>query len=124
MLASGVIWKEAPESAIHSVRTGSVTPMVLNVGAGVAGSHSPGQVGGWLGRVGGVEDGGPELAILRMASSHRQKQERLHKHADDALSTGDAPRDLRHPRSSREKEPAPRGEKKCQVQAMYRPHRR
>ena len=27
--ASGVVWKEAPESAIHSVLTGGVSPMVL-----------------------------------------------------------------------------------------------
>ena len=26
---SGVVWKEAPESAIHSVLTGGVSPMVL-----------------------------------------------------------------------------------------------
>ena len=27
--ASGVVWKEAPESAIHSVLTGGVRPMAL-----------------------------------------------------------------------------------------------
>ena len=29
ILASGVVWKEAPESAIHSVLTGGVRPMAL-----------------------------------------------------------------------------------------------
>ena len=47
--ASGVVWKEAPESAIHSVLTGSVSPMVLKDCASVAWSHPPGQVGCWLG---------------------------------------------------------------------------
>ena len=29
ILACGVVWKEAPESAIHSVLTGGVRPMAL-----------------------------------------------------------------------------------------------
>jgi hypothetical protein len=45
MLASGMVWKEAPESAIHSVWTGGVAPVVLNACAIVARSHPPGQVG-------------------------------------------------------------------------------
>ena len=47
--ASGVVRKEAPESAIHSVLTGGVSPMVLKDCASTAWSHTPGQVGGWLG---------------------------------------------------------------------------
>ena len=43
--ASGVVWKEAPESAIHSVLTGDVCPMALKDYARVAWSHPPGQVG-------------------------------------------------------------------------------
>ena len=39
--ASGVVWKEAPESAIHSVQTGGVRPMALKDCA----------------RAGGVQDG-------------------------------------------------------------------
>ena len=31
--ASGVVWKETPESAIHSVLTGGVRPMELKDGA-------------------------------------------------------------------------------------------
>jgi len=46
---SGVVWKEAPESAIHSVLTGGVRPMALKDCANAAWSHPPGQVGGWLG---------------------------------------------------------------------------
>ena len=42
---SGVVWKEAPESAIHSVLTGGVRPMALKDCACVAWSHPPGQVG-------------------------------------------------------------------------------
>ena len=45
----GVVWKEAPESAIHSMLTGGVSPMVLKDYARAAWSHPPGQVGGWLG---------------------------------------------------------------------------
>ena len=55
--ASGVVWKEAPESAIHSVLTGCVRPVALKDGASAAWSHPPGQVGCWLGGVGGVQDG-------------------------------------------------------------------
>ena len=47
--ASGVVWKEAPESAIHSVLTGRVSSMVLKECVSAAWSHPPGQVGGWLG---------------------------------------------------------------------------
>ena len=47
--ASGVVWKKAPESAIHSVLTGGVSPMVLKDCARAAWSHPPGQVGCWLG---------------------------------------------------------------------------
>ena len=53
--ASGVVWKEAPESAIHSVLTGGVRPMVLKDYAIAAWSHPPGQVGCWLGEAGGVQ---------------------------------------------------------------------
>ena len=41
-----VVWKEAPESAIHSVLTGGVRPMALKDCASAAWSHPPGQVGG------------------------------------------------------------------------------
>ena len=47
--ASGVVWNEAPESVIHSVLTGGVSPMVLKDCARAAWSHPPGQVGCWLG---------------------------------------------------------------------------
>jgi hypothetical protein len=47
--ASGVVWNEAPESAIHSVLAGGVSPMVLKDCARAAWSHPPGQVGCWLG---------------------------------------------------------------------------
>ena len=39
--ASGVVWKEAPESVIHSVLTGGVSPMALKDCAGAAWSHPP-----------------------------------------------------------------------------------
>jgi hypothetical protein len=39
MLASGVVWKEAPESAIYSVRTGGVGPMVPKACIGIVGIH-------------------------------------------------------------------------------------
>ena len=39
ILASGVVWKEAPVSAIHSVLTGGVSPMVLKDCASMAWSH-------------------------------------------------------------------------------------
>ena len=55
--ACGVVWKEAPESAIHSVLTGGVRPMALKDCASAAWSHPPGQVGCWLGGAGGVQDG-------------------------------------------------------------------
>ena len=55
--ASGVVWKEAPESAIYSVLTGGVHPMALKDCASTAWSHPPGQVGCWLGEAGGVQDG-------------------------------------------------------------------
>ena len=42
--ASVVVWKEAPESAIHSVLTGGVRPMALKVGC-------------WLGGAGGSQNG-------------------------------------------------------------------
>ena len=55
---SGVVWKEAPESAIHSVvLTGGVRPMALKDCANAAWSHPPGQVGCWLGGAGGVQNG-------------------------------------------------------------------
>ena len=47
--ASGVVWYEAPESAIHTVLTGGVSLMVLKDCARGAWSHPPGQVGCWLG---------------------------------------------------------------------------
>ena len=40
--ACGVGWKEAPESAIHSVLTGGVSPMALKDCASAAWSHPPG----------------------------------------------------------------------------------
>ena len=52
--ACGVVWKEAPESAIHSVLTGAVCPMALK---DCASAHPPGQVGCWLGGAGGVQNG-------------------------------------------------------------------
>ena len=48
--ACGVVWKEAPESAIHSVLTGGIRPVALKDGA-------PGQVGCWLGGAGGSQNG-------------------------------------------------------------------
>ena len=47
--ACEVVWKEALESAIHSVLTSGVSPMVLKDRASAAWSHPPGQVGCWLG---------------------------------------------------------------------------
>ena len=44
-----VVWKEAPESAIHSMLTGGVRPMALKDYTSAAWSHPPGQVGCWLG---------------------------------------------------------------------------
>ena len=61
--ASGVVWKEAPESAIHLVLTGGVSPMVLKDCASAAWSHPPGQVGGWLGWAGGVQGGAKRGAV-------------------------------------------------------------
>src|SRR6185437_13943715 len=55
--ACGVVWKEAPESAIHSVLTGGVRPVALKDCASAAWSHPPGQVGCWLGGAGGVQNG-------------------------------------------------------------------
>ena len=52
-----VVWKEAPESAIHSVLTGGVRPMAPKDCASAAWSHPPGQVGCWLGGAGGVQNG-------------------------------------------------------------------
>ena len=46
---SELVWKEALESAIHSVLTGVVSPIVLKDCANAAWSHPLGQVGGWLG---------------------------------------------------------------------------
>jgi len=51
--ASGVVWKEAPESAIHSVLTGGVRPMALKDCASAAWSHPPRPgwlLAGWSGR--------------------------------------------------------------------------
>ena len=56
ILASGVVWKEAPESAIHSVLTGGVRRALKDC-ASAAWSHPPGQVGCWLGGAGGVQNG-------------------------------------------------------------------
>jgi len=67
---SGVVWKEAPESAIHSVLTGGVSPMVLKDCANAVWSHPPGQVSGWLGLAGGVQDGANRGAVpANMAAS-------------------------------------------------------
>ena len=55
--ASGVVWKETPESAIHSVLTGDVRPMALKDCASAAWPHPPGQAGCWLGGAGGVQNG-------------------------------------------------------------------
>ena len=55
--ACGVVWKEAPESAIHSVQTGGIRPMALKDCASAAWSHPPGQVDCWLGGAGGVQNG-------------------------------------------------------------------
>ena len=52
-----MVWKEAPESAIHSVLTGGVSPMVLKDCASAAWSHPPSQVGCWLGGASGVQSG-------------------------------------------------------------------
>ena len=54
--ACGVVWKEAPESAIHSVLTGGVRLMTLKDDASAAWSHPPGQVGCWLGGADGVQN--------------------------------------------------------------------
>jgi hypothetical protein len=50
MLASRMLWKEAPESAVHLVSTGGLAPVVLS-------ACVVGQVGCWLRKVGGVEGG-------------------------------------------------------------------
>ena len=55
--ACGVVWKEAPESAIHSVLTGVVRPMALNDCANAVWSHPPGLVGCCLGGASGVQNG-------------------------------------------------------------------
>ena len=55
--ACGVVWKEAPESAIHSVLTGGVRPIALKDCASAAWSYPPGQVGCWLGGAGRVQSG-------------------------------------------------------------------
>ena len=55
--ACGVVWKEAPESAIHSVQTGGVPPMALKDCASAAWSHRSGQVVCWLGGASGVQNG-------------------------------------------------------------------
>ena len=52
-----VVWKEAPESAIHSVQTGGVHPMALKDCASAAWSHPLGQVGSWLVGAGGLQNG-------------------------------------------------------------------
>ena len=50
--AFGVVWKEAPESAIHSVLTGSVSPMVLKDCASAAWSYPQTRLQtGWAERV-------------------------------------------------------------------------
>ena len=68
--ACGVVWKEAPESAIHSVLTGGVSPMALKDCASAAWSHPPGQVGCWLGGAGGVQSGANRgAAAASMAAS-------------------------------------------------------
>ena len=67
--ASGVVWNEAPESAIHSVLVGGVSPMVLKDCARAAWSHPSGQVGCWLGWAGGVQDGAKSgAALVNMAT--------------------------------------------------------
>ena len=53
--ASGVVWYEAPESAIQSVLTGGVSPMVLKDCASAAWSHSVGQVEGGRDCAGGAQ---------------------------------------------------------------------
>ena len=60
--ACGVVW-EAPESAIHSVMTGAVRPMVLKDCASAAWAHPPGQIGCWLGGAGGVQNGANRGAV-------------------------------------------------------------
>ena len=51
--ASGVVWNEAPESAIHSVLTGDVSPMVLKDCVRAAWSHPPARsAAGWAERAG------------------------------------------------------------------------
>src|SRR6185503_10047795 len=55
--ACGVVWNEAPESAIHSVLTGGVRPMALKDCDSAVWSHPPGQVGCRLGGAGGVQNG-------------------------------------------------------------------
>ena len=48
-----VVWKEAPESAIHSVLTGGVSPMVLKDCARAAWSHPQARsAAGWAERAG------------------------------------------------------------------------
>ena len=54
---SGVVWKEAPESAIHSVLTGGGRPMALKDCSSAAWCHPSGQVGCWLGGAGGAQNG-------------------------------------------------------------------
>jgi hypothetical protein len=65
MRASGVVWKEAPELAIHMVQTGGVTLMVVNACAKVTLSHLTCQ---GEGEVGGVKDGAKGVAPANMAT--------------------------------------------------------
>jgi hypothetical protein len=46
---SGVVWYEAPESAIHSVLTGGISPMVLKDRARAVWSQPVGHEETWLG---------------------------------------------------------------------------
>src|SRR6185369_3829934 len=49
--ASGVVWKEAPESAIHSVLTGGVRPMTLKDCTSAVWSHPQARsAAGWVER--------------------------------------------------------------------------
>ena len=62
--ASGVVWKEAPESAIHSMLTSGVSPMVLKDCASAAWSHPQAWwVAGWVERV--------ESRTTRTGEQHR-----------------------------------------------------
>ena len=67
--ASGVVWKEAPESAIHSVLIGGVRPMALKDGASAAGPTPQARsAAGWAERVVSRTGANKGAALVNMAA--------------------------------------------------------